>query len=525
VFDWRCKESVREKLSVADPNPAEMTPGRLRCSQIDRIGEEFGFRLLDQGNMPIATVTSAGKDRTSRLREILAHALGNATIAETASSGRFPLVDSKSRLEPLLIGEPAHHGRFRRWTYTLLEEGQLESLAGRFIEIFLIVLIVANVVAVALETIPSVNARFHSLFLVFEEFSVAAYTLEYAARLWSATEDPRVAIRGAVRGRLLFALQPLMVIDFLAFAPGYLGIFFGIDLRVLRIFRLFRLLKLARYSQALQALLGVLLAERSALFASGILLLATMCFYGELMHLAEGSVQPHTLGTMPDAMYWALTTLTTVGYGDIAPVTSLGKVIACATMVTGLALFALPVGIIANGFVTGLSRRRFAITWSMLRRQPLFQGFDIESLNEIRESPMASIVRQHAHITIGGKAADEFYLVVAGQAYAESGDETLVFGPGGMIGAESLYHSAVYGLSVTAQTDIRLIVFSGDELRRLCRKYPPLQQRIEHSLTNGTLKDETTNLVRRLTEVEAENVRLNKALSSAVLDRLVLRQD
>src|SRR5579864_2559632 len=238
------------------------------------------------------------------------------------------------------LSEP-ERATLRQWTHTVLEEGQIDSRAGLVIELLLVVLIIANVVAVALETIPSVYGKFGPLFTGFEKFSLFAYGLEYLARVWSSVEDPRIAVRGPLQGRMMFVLRPLMVIDFLAFAPSILGLFLGFDFRVLRIFRLFRLLKLARYSQALQALLSVLLAERSSLFASFILLLSTVCFCGELMHLAEGAVQPHAFGTMPNAMYWAITTLATVGYGDLTPVTPLGKFIAGLTMAMGIAMFAL----------------------------------------------------------------------------------------------------------------------------------------------------------------------------------------
>ncbi len=385
------------------------------------------------------------------------------------------------------------------------------------IEAFLILLIVANVAAVALETIPTINSQYRWLFSAFEQFSLAIYSCEYVVRLWSAPEDPRIAARGNWRGRVVFALQPLMIVDFMAFAPSIFGVFFGVDLRVLRIFRLFRLLKLARYSQALQALLNVLFVERSALFASAILLLAVTCLAGELMHLAEGTIQPKTLGTMPGAMYWALTTLTTVGYGDVTPATPLGKLIAGTTMVVGLALFALPVGIIANGFVTGLSRRRFAITWSMLRRQPLFRGFDIEALTDVLEAPTAAIVREHAQVSVAGRDATEFFLIVSGQGRIEGEGEIETVGPGSMIGEEALQHAATYTRTVTAETDLKVIAFPGDELRRLCRKYPVLRSRIEAA--RGTPIPEPAG--GHVRELEEEVTRLRKALSLVITDRLV----
>ena len=406
----------------------------------------------------------------------------------------------------------------RQWTYAVLEEGQLEGLAGRVVEFFLVALIVANVVAVALESIPSLNAQYRTFFATFEEISLATYTLEYVARLWSSVEDPRIAPLGAMQGRVRFALRPMMVVDLLAFAPSYLGIFFGIDLRVLRIFRLFRLLKLARYSQALQALLGVLLAERSALFASVILLLSMMCLEGELMHIAEGRIQPRALGSLPNAMYWALTTLTTVGYGDITPKTAVGKTIAGVTMVTGLALFALPVGIIANGFVAGLSRRRFAITWNMLRRQPLLAGLDGEALTAFMEAATASVVREHAQIAFAGSEATEFYLIVSGIAHAEEGSGYATLALGDVIGEEALDRSAPYQRTVTAQTDMRVIALSGSELRRLARKYPIIAERLRLLLDTGIT---APSLEAQLKALQTENQMLRHALSELALKHLV----
>ncbi|HEY5047238.1 MAG TPA: cyclic nucleotide-gated ion channel [Rhizomicrobium sp.] len=376
----------------------------------------------------------------------------------------------------------AHATSLRQWAYTILEEGQLETLLSRVVEAFLVALIIANVAAVALETVPSIYAPYHAYFLDFERFSIAAYTAEYAVRLWSSLEDPRVAARGPVRGRLAFAMRPLMLVDLMAFLPAYFAIFLAVDTRVLRIFRLFRLVKLARYSPALPALLGVLYAERSALFASMILTVSVMCISGELMHLAEGSIQPKTLGTLPDAMYWAITTLTTVGYGDIVPVTAIGRLIAGVTMVTGLLLFALPIGIIANGFVSDLHRRQFAITWSMLKRQPLFAEFDVEAISEILNAMSSKLVREHAQITLAGQNAIQFFLIASGSARLEHEGGEYDLGPGDVFGEESLQVTANYQRTVTARSEMRLIILPGEELRRLARKFPLLKRRIAHEV-------------------------------------------
>lgn len=366
----------------------------------------------------------------------------------------------------------------RQWAYTLLEEGQLEGAVSRVIEAMLIALIIGNVTAVALETVPSIYARFHGLFSGFEKFSIGAYTAEYLVRVWSSVEDPRIAAKGPLRGRIAFAMRPLMIVDLLAFLPSYFSVIFAVDLRVLRIFRLFRLVKLARYSPALPALLGVLYAERSALFASLILTLSVACVSAECMYLAENAAQPHVFTSLPAALYWAITTLSTTGYGDLVPITPLGRLIAGVTMVLGLLLFALPIGIIANGFVNDLHRRQFAITWSMLKRQPLFADFDVEAISEILDAMTSKLVREHVQVILAGHHADQLYLVASGHGRSERDGAEFELGPGDVFGEEALNVTADYRHSVTALSEMRLIILPGEELRRLARKYPLLGRRV-----------------------------------------------
>ena len=366
----------------------------------------------------------------------------------------------------------------RQSTYSVLEEGQMESLGSRVVEGLLVSLILANVAAVALETVPYVKEHYQNALNVFERLSIGAYTVEYAFRLWSSIEDPRIAVRGPINGRLAFALRPLMIIDFFAFAPSYLAFVIPFDTRLLRIFRLLRLVKLARYSQALPALLSVVYAQRSALFASFILTLCVMCVSAELMYMTEHAVQPKVFSSMPDAMYWAITTLTTTGYGDLVPVTPLGRLLAGVTMMTGLLLFALPIGILANGFVSDLHRRQFAITWSMMKRQPLFTGMDVESVTEILGALSAKLVIEHTQITVAGQSANTLYLVASGHAHLEGKAEAYEVEPGDVFGQESLVVGANFDATVTARSEMRLLVFAGDDLRRLARKYPLLRRRL-----------------------------------------------
>jgi voltage-gated potassium channel len=376
-----------------------------------------------------------------------------------------------------------HRPSLRQWAYLILEEGQTEGGVSRVVEMLLIALIVSNTIAVILETVPDLYNAWHPYFSAFEQITVYIFAVEYFFRLWSSVEDPRIGDQHGWHRRLFFALRPMMIVDLLSFAPYFIALAFGgaVDLRALRVLRLLRLLKIARYSQAMPALLGVLYAERRALFGAFILLVFTVCVSGEIMHLIEGSAQPRAFGTLPGAMYWAITTLTTVGYGDETPITWAGKLFASVTMVTGLVLFALPVGIIATGFVNGLHKREFTITWSMVKRQPLFDGLDVGAIRHILDTMGASVVQDHTRIAVAGQDANMFYLVISGRAHAEDESGSWDIEAGDIIGEETL-DEAVYTRTVWARTEMRMMNLMGEDLRRLARKYPLLRQRIKNEV-------------------------------------------
>jgi voltage-gated potassium channel len=370
----------------------------------------------------------------------------------------------------------------RQNVYVVLEEGQTQGVLSRVVETVTIALIVTNVVMVILETVPSVYAPNKTLFTNFETFTVYFFAAEYLIRLWSCVEDPRIGTEHPILGRLGFAARPMAAIDLLSFAPYFVTMLTGgaLDLRALRILRLLRLLKLARYSQAMPAMLGVLYAERRALIGSFILLMCAVCLSAEIMHMIEGPGQPNDFGTLPGAMYWSIATLSTVGYGDVVPHTYLGKLVAGITMIIGLLLFAMPIGIISVGFVNGLHRREFSITWSMVKRQPLFEDFDVEAVSRIMELMGARVVQEHARICTAGHPGENFYLVISGRARAEDDVGAWELEPGDMIGDEAVAGAQGYNKTITARSEMRLMVMPTEDMRRLCRKYPLLEQRVRN---------------------------------------------
>jgi voltage-gated potassium channel len=245
----------------------------------------------------------------------------------------------------------------KRRIFGILEPGDEDS---KYFDPFIMGLIVLNVAAVVLETVDWINNRYALIFYAFNLFSVAVFTVEYLLRVWSCTEDPK--FKDPVSGRLRFMITPLAIIDLMAFLPFYLPFAFPElrFLRAFRLFRLFRVLKLARYSESLQTFVDVLKLKRDELNLMLFAIIILLTVSSSLMYEAEHEAQPEAFSSIPAAMWWGVVTLATVGYGDMFPVTPMGKLVGSLVVLLGIGLFALPTGVLAAGFSEVLQRKREA---------------------------------------------------------------------------------------------------------------------------------------------------------------------
>jgi len=268
----------------------------------------------------------------------------------------------------------------RRFVFNNLQNHDYESHLSRLLNFFLIFLIVANVLAVMLESIDSIYFAHKKLFDVFETVSIALFTIEYLLRLWCVAEEH--PDQPAWKTRLQWFSSGGAIIDLLAILPAYLNFIVPIDLRFLRILRLLRLLKLTRYFVSLQILLAVIEREKGSFQAVVFILLIMIVMAAGGIYVVENKAQPGVFSSIPEAMWWAVVTLTTVGYGDVTPVTNIGKLLGAVITILGVGLAALPAGILATGLANELS----------LRNQKLAQEFrnllisnQIDYLNETKE--------------------------------------------------------------------------------------------------------------------------------------------
>lgn len=270
-----------------------------------------------------------------------------------------------------------------------------------------------------------------------------------------------------------------MIIDLLAFFPWYLHWMLPMDLRVLRVFRLFRLLKLVRYSPALQTLGRVIADEYRALLGALLVILVLLLFASTAMYFLEREAQPEKFGSIPDAAWWALATLTTVGYGDVVPITPWGKMLGGIVMLLGVGMIALPVAIIATGFSQESSRHQFVVTWSMIARVPLFASMDHSEVAEITKllytrtyMPGVPMVRTH-------DAGDAMFIIASGEALVDiAPGKHALLKEGDFFGEMALLEHRRHKHDVVAKTRCRVYVLDSQALSRLGRRHPEIMNRI-----------------------------------------------
>jgi voltage-gated potassium channel len=249
---------------------------------------------------------------------------------------------------------PTKYHHTKKQVHVLLHPELGDSRWDKFINIFIITLIVLNVIAVMLETITEIHEKYLLFFDWFDRISVYIFTIEYVLRVWSSNHDPKY--KHSFKGRIKYIFSFGAIIDLLAFLPYYIHIILGLDLdlrtlRMLRLLRFLRLFRLTAYTKSAQMILNVFKFRFKELALSFVLAIFLIIIASCLLYFAEHIAQPDDFSSIPATLWWAVVTLTTTGYGDMAPITSLGKILAGIIMLTGVAFFAIPAGIITAGFL------------------------------------------------------------------------------------------------------------------------------------------------------------------------------
>ncbi|EJW09603.1 putative potassium channel protein [Rhodovulum sp. PH10] len=366
----------------------------------------------------------------------------------------------------------------RRRIAEVLDQGVGTDPTGVLVDRLLIALILVNLAGVVLESVPSIDARFHPLFTLVEMASLVVFTAEYALRLWVVPDHPLAKALAPRRARWRYATSAVGIVDLLAILPFWFAFAVPEDLRVMLVFRIVRFLKLGRYSPGMRSLLDALYNERRALAGCIVVFLGTTLFAAVLMYLAERNVQPDKLGTIPDAVWWAFVTLGTVGYGDVVPLTPLGKMVAGLTIVAAIVVMALPVGIVATAFADEIHRRDFVVTWGMVARVPLFAGLGAAEVADITRCLRAQTVDAGDVIVRRGDPASSMYFIARGAVDIDLAGRHVTLGLGHFFGEIAVLRRSRRSATVTAISRSNLLVLDGNDLRRLMERSPPLAERI-----------------------------------------------
>ena len=254
----------------------------------------------------------------------------------------------------------------RRRLARLFDDDARRDPATQLFNLLLAVLIVANVAAVILETVEPIRLRYEAVFSVAEHIATAIFAVEYVLRVWTAPDLHKPRFAHPLWGRLRYMRGFFAVIDLVAVLPAVLGIFGAGDLRVLRLLRLLRMLKLTRHSSVFGLLWAVFREEAHSIAALVFILCLTLTVSGTLAYMVEGDEQPAVFNSIPAAMWWAIETLTTVGYGDMVPATVAGKLLGGLVSIVGIGTLALFSGVITVGFLEQLKVRREQRTTSVI---------------------------------------------------------------------------------------------------------------------------------------------------------------
>lgn len=247
----------------------------------------------------------------------------------------------------------------KRRIYELVEKGSHGKKYNLYFDYFIASLIILNVLAIAVDSLSSISAELRHGLKIFEIISLIIFTVEYLMRIYVA--DLSHPVDSKTRAISRFVFSPLGLIDLFSILPFYLPFLFPMDLRFLRLLRLLRFMrvfKITHYNQSL-TLIGNVIKEKKAelgtTFFVAFILIVVAAF---LMYFVEGKVQPDKFTDVFDSFWWALGTLSTVGYGDIYPITTFGKAISAIVSVLGIGIVALPTGIISSSFIAKVNKSR-----------------------------------------------------------------------------------------------------------------------------------------------------------------------
>jgi voltage-gated potassium channel len=348
---------------------------------------------------------------------------------------------------------------------------------SRAIEAATLLAVLLGAAATMLQTEPRMAERHGALLQLITNLCVALFALEYAARLWTAPERSGRLGTGPMRYR--YALSAEGLIDLLAVLPTVLFALASSDNAWLHALQLLWLLKLVRYVAALALVVAVMRNEARSLTAALGVMATLMVLAAGVMFALEREAQPQVFGSIVQTLWWAIVTMGTVGYGDMVPVTPLGKLFASLVMILGIAMFAVPAGIMATGFAAEIRKRDFVVTWQLVAKVPLFQGLDASRIADIVRLLKPQVMPENFVVVRRGEPAHAMFFIVAGEVEIDVAPTPVRLGRGQFFGEIALLRDSTRTATVTAVEECQLLSLDIGDFRQLLAAHPELKATLE----------------------------------------------
>jgi len=322
-------------------------------------------------------------------------------------------------------------------------------------------------------TLPDLSADWQ---LAWRDAGVTAALMFLCEYVWRLLLAPRIGPLDQ-DSRRRYLLSPLGLADLVCILP--LGLIISPRLSAVVLMpQLLSLLKLARLTPALGLVAKVVRNEARALLAGFLVMLVLLVLSSGVMYLLERDTQPQIFSSLPRSLWWGIVTMATVGYGDMTPETVLGRIFGGFVMLLGIAMFAVPTGILATGFATEFRRRDFVVTWQAVARVPLFAGLDASHISEIARLLRAQTVPARQTIVRFGEAADAMFIIMQGEVEVEVTPQPVRLGQGQIFGEIGLIHDVSRTATVTSVTECRLLSLEANDFRRLMNRYSSLRDKV-----------------------------------------------
>ncbi len=365
------------------------------------------------------------------------------------------------------------------WAQRALEP----SGTGRPARVFLFahgVVLGLGIAAAIAGTMPDLDARLGLLIGGVSDLALLFFTIEFLVRLRFAPDhDPAGHHLTPIEARLRWLRSPWGIIDGLGAIPYFVALAAGVDPVHAHLLGMLWALKLGRHAPRLGLIGRVLSEARGPLMSVFCAFLIVLLGAATLAYLVEGPHQPDAFGTLPRALWWAVTTLTTTGYGDVVPVTPLGRVLGGTVMVCGILVFALWAGILATEFSLEMRRHEFLRTWDLVAKVPYFDKIGAGSIAEVarllkpRRVPAGTVVMRR------GEPGDRMYFIVEGEIEIQIKPKPVHIGQGGFFGEIALLTGGPRTATAVATRRCTLLALDIADFRELCARRPEIMKAID----------------------------------------------